>query len=544
MARMTGGKAVVKALIGHGVDTIFGLPGVQMDALYNALYDEGNAIRVLHTRHEQAAGYMAFGYAQASGRVGVFAVVPGPGLLNTTSALATAYACNARVLAVAGQIPAPLIGRGFGQLHEIPDQLALVRGLTKWARRIDHPSEAPGRLDEAFRELMSGRARPVEVEIPWDVLALEAEVAETAAAPADVPPPIDHDRIAEAAKLIGQARAPLIFVGSGALDAGAEVLALARTIEAPVVANRGGRGVIDDRDYHALPHLGGWRLWPGADVVVAIGSRLQVPRTQWGTDAALKVVHIDIDPTEITRVAKPTVGLVGDAGAVLAALIPAVERANRRRESREAEIRGVKAAVIAELDAKLAPQMAYLRALRRALPENGILVDELTQVGYLARVAFPIYEPRTFLHSGYQGTLGFGFATALGAKVAKPDRPVLSINGDGGFLYNVQELASAIKHGIDLVAVVFVDGAFGNVRRMQRELYGGRVIATEFANPDFVALAESFGAAAEKATSPEALTAAIARGFARSGPTLIAVPMGEVPDPWPILVPPRNRPAA
>jgi len=541
MARMTGGQATVKALRDNGVDTLFGLPGVQMDGFFNALYDEGNAIRVIHPRHEQGAGYMSFGYAQSSGRVGVYAVVPGPGLLNTASPLATAYACNTPVMAVAGQIPSGAIGRGFGLLHEIPDQLALIRGLTKWAERIDYPAKAPAIVAEAFARVTGGRPRPVEVEIAMDVLVEEAEVILTGPAAPLPPPPVDDERVEAAAALLGAAERPMIFVGSGALGAAEEVATLARLIEAPVVANRGGRGILDDRDDYALTQLGGYRLWAEADVVIAIGSRLQPPRANWGVDDDLKVIHIDIDPTEVDRVARPDVAIIADAAEALAALIPAVEKRNRKRASRAEELRGVKAALTADLDARLGPQMAYLKALRRALPEDGIFVDELTQVGYVARAAFPIYRPRGFIHSGYQGTLGFGFATALGVKVANPDRPVLSINGDGGFMFTVQELATAVKHGIDVVAVVFADGAFGNVRRMQRELYDGRVIATEFANPDFVRLAESFGVHGERADGPEALGKAVARAFARRGATVIEVPFGDTPDPWPTLVPPRLR---
>ncbi|MFQ5959469.1 MAG: thiamine pyrophosphate-dependent enzyme [Alphaproteobacteria bacterium] len=543
MARMTGGQALVKSLRNHGIDTIFGLPGVQLDALYNALYDEGNAIRVIHTRHEQGAAYMAFGYAQSSGRVGTYAVVPGPGLLNTATALATAYACNAPVLAVAGQIPSTAIGRGLGQLHEIPDQLSLIRGLTKWAERIDHPAQAPERVGEAFRQLNTGRVRPVEVEMAPDVMTQEAEVALLDAPAIYEAPEPDDGLVDEAAELLGAAENPLIFVGGGVFGAEAELCELAEMLQAPVVSNRSGRGALSDRHYLAQVYLAGRRLWLDADVVLAVGTRLQPQRTIWGVDDALKVVHIDIDPTEINRVMRPRVGIVGDARKALAALIPAVARRNRRRSSREDELNGLKAAFADELERRLGPQMAYVRALREALPDDGILVDELTQVGYVARVGFPVYRPRTLLSSGYQGTLGFGFASALGAKIANPDRKVLSINGDGGFMYNVQELSSAVKHNIDVVAVVFNDGAFGNVLRMQKELYGGRVIASELRNPDFVRLGESFGVGACRATSPEALKTAIRDAFERAEPSVIEVPMGVTPDPWDWFVGKRVRPA-
>ena len=227
MARMTGGQAIVRSLIDHGVDTVFGIPGVQMDGFFNALHDERNSIRVIHTRHEQGSAYMAFGYAAATGRPGVCAVVPGPGLLNTTAALSTAYACNAPVLCVSGQIPSTAIGRGIGMLHEIPDQLAMIGGVTKWAHRIDHPSHAPEAMGDAFRHLLTGRRRPVEIEMAMDIMALEAEVAPVDAVtdyPVAAP---DPELIEKAAKLLGEAENPLIFAGGGVLGAEEELRLLA-----------------------------------------------------------------------------------------------------------------------------------------------------------------------------------------------------------------------------------------------------------------------------------------------------------------------------
>ena len=203
----------------------------------------------------------------------------------------------------------------------------------------------------------------------------------------------------------------------------------------------------------------------------------------------------------------------------------------------------VKAEVHAMLEDKLAPQMSWIKVLREALDDDGIYVDELTQVGYVARVALPIYHPRTFLTSAYQGTLGSGLATAIGAKIAHPDRQVLSINGDGGFMYNVQELATAVKYNVAVVAIVFADGAYGNVRRMQQNLYDNRTIASDLTNPDFVAMAESFGCAAYRAETPDELAKTLPEAFKQSVPVVIEVPFPPTPDPWSVIIPPRNRPA-
>jgi acetolactate synthase-1/2/3 large subunit len=538
---MTGAAALVEMLRRYGVDTLFALPGVQNDPLFNALYDAGGALRVVHTRHEQGAAYMAYGYARATARPGAYAVVPGPGVLNTTAALATAYAANARVLCISGQIATDQIGRGWGMLHEIPDQLAILRGLTKWAARVDAASEVPALVGEALRQLYTGRARPVALEIPTDVLAQDAEIALTGAADPYAALAPDPQAIERAAALLGRAEKPLIMVGGGAEDAAAELLAVAELLQAPVVSNTHGRGIVSDRHYLGLHGPAGHRLWADADVVLAVGTRLLRPLTAWGVDDKLKIIRVDIDPEEIERILPPTVGIVADARLALAALRDVLAAHNKPRASREAELGALKA----EFDqgfAEIRPQYDFIRVLREALPDDGFFIDEMTQVAYAARYALPVYQPRTYITPGYQGTLGYGFATALGVKIAYPHRAVLSISGDGGFMFNVAELATAVLHGIGVVAVVFNDGAYGNVLRMQKETYGGRIIATRLWNPDFVALAESFGVAGARAATPTELREAVRAGFERSGPTLIEVPVGEMADPRRFTHLPRVRP--
>ena len=539
--RMTGGGALVEMLRRNGVDTIFALPGVQNDALFVAFYDAGEALRVIHTRHEQGAAYMAYGYARASGKIGTYAVVPGPGLLNTTAALSTAYATNTPVLCISGQIPSDLIGRGFGLLHEIPDQLGILRTLTKWAARINHPTETGKFVNEAFRQLRDGRPRPVALEMPLDVMALSTEMALPAAEkPPDVTMP-DPELIDKAAGWLADAKRPVLFVGGGAVTAGEELLAIAEILEAPVVSNIGGKGIVSDRHYLAQSALAGHELWREADVVLAVGTRLHQPQMRWGVDADLKLIRVDIDPTEITRILKPSLGIVADAKPTLTALHRALERCAPRRQSRRQELEALKSRTLANLADSLGPQCEYLQAIRAELPDEGIYVEDLTQVGYVGRVAFPIYHPRTYIHSGYQGTLGSGFATALGAKVGRPDLPVVSISGDGGFMYNVQELSTAVKHGIDIVAIVFADGAYGNVRRMQKEDYGNRLIGVDLHNPNFPKMAESFGLAGVRTTTPDGLRRELAAALKRRGTTLIEVAVGEMPDPWRHLVLPRVR---
>lgn len=542
-ARMTGGAAMVEGLLRNGVDTLFALPGVQLNHFFDAVYDKRNAIRVLNARHEQGAAYMAFGYAIATGRVGAFAVVPGPGILNTTAALSTAYGCSQPVLAITGQINAAAIDRGYGLLHEIRDQPGTLASVNKWVHRIDHPVDAPAAMDEAFRHLQGGRPRPVTVEMAMDMMGLASLVPAPEAAVEVRPPEADPDLIAAAAKMLGAAKAPMIFVGSGAYHAAAEVRALAEMLQAPVVAYQNGRGILDERHYLAQVHPAGNALWAGCDVALSIGCRLQPERMYWGIDDDLKVIHVDIDPTELTRVMAPTIGIVGDSALVTAALVDAVPAHNPRRASREDELTALKARTHQHLVDGLGPQMAFLEVIRDELPEDGFFVDEFTQVGYVARVGFPVYRPRTMVTPGYQGTLGYGFATALGVAAAHPDKKVISVNGDGGFMYTMPELASAVHHNLDIVAIVFADGHYGNVRRQQKLEHDGKVIASDLTNPDFVKLAESFGALGLRADGPEGLRAALKQAFKQRGPAIIEVPVGEFTEPWPFIRPPASRPA-
>jgi acetolactate synthase I/II/III large subunit len=416
-----------------------------------------------------------------------------------------------------------------------------MRSLTKWAARIDHPTRTGALVDEAFRQLYDGRPRPVGLEMPLDVMALETEVAlpEPSAPPEPLEP--DPELIAKASSLLAAAKKPMIFVGGGAVAAAEEVRALAEMLEAPVVSFTGGKGILSDRHYLAQSGLAGHALWRETDVVLAVGTRLHQPQLRWGRDAELKLIRIDVDAIEINRFYKPELGIVADAKAGLAALYDALAAQAPARASRKDELEALKARTRAMLVEKLGPQMAYVDAIRAELPDDGIYVEDLTQVGYAGRPGFPVYRPRTYIHSGYQGTLGSGFATALGAKVGRPDLPVVSVSGDGGFMYNVQELSSAVQHGIDIVAIVFADGAYGNVRRMQKEDYGNRLIGVDLANPNFPKLAESFGLAGVRVTTPEGLRRELAAALKRRGTSLIEVAVGEMPDPWRILMTGRVR---
>jgi acetolactate synthase-1/2/3 large subunit len=540
MASTSGGEAIVNGLVAHGVDTVFGLPGAQIYGLFDALQQA--QLKVIGARHEQACGYMAYGYARSTGRPGVFSVVPGPGVLNAGAAMLTAYGSNEPVLCLTGQVPMPFLGKGRGHLHEMPDQLATLRSFVKWADRIEYPDAAPALVSRAFQEMMSGRRGPVALEMPWDVFTQRADVGASKPFDRFPAPQPDTERVKAAAALVAGSKAPMIFVGSGAIDAADEILELAEMIDAPVVAFRSGRGIVSNAHELGLTMAAAYKLWPHTDLMIGIGTRLELPTmSRWPyRPDGLKSIRIDIDPSEMRRFT-PDTAVIADARAGTRELLAAVRKAGyTRTKGRRVAIREASASALKEIQ-RIQPQMAYLNILREVLPPEAIVTDELSQVGFASWYGFPIYQPRTFITSGYQGTLGSGFPTALGAKVAHPDKPVVAITGDGGFMFGVQELATAVQFNIGVVTLVFNNNAYGNVRRDQRERFDGRVVASDLVNPDFVKLAESFGVGASRVTSPQEFRPALEKALADGGPYVIAieVPTDSEVSPWAFIHPPK-----
>jgi acetolactate synthase-1/2/3 large subunit len=539
MARMTGGEAIVAELLRHGIDTVFGLPGVQIYGLFDAIARNSNRLRLIHARHEQTTAYMALGYACATGRPAAYAVVPGPGVLNTAAAMATAWGLNAPVLCLTGQVPSALLGRERRQLHELKDQLATLRSVLKWAERIEHPAAAPYLVARAFQEMRSGRNGPVALEMPWDQFSATAEVALEPPLPPAPAPLIGPAEVAAIAKLTAAARAPMIWVGGGAQHASAEVRALAEHLAAPVASFRTGRGIIDDRHPLGITVAAAQRLFRDTDLLIAIGTRLEVPTLRWGgLPAGGKIVRIDIDPAEIRRL-KVDVFVLADAAAAAGSLATALP-ARRDHEWLAAVARAKREA--AEAIMVVQPQMSFLAAIRDVLPEPGILCDEMTQTGYVSWFGYPVYHPRTLITSGMSGTLGAGFPMALGVKVARPDAPVVAVTGDGGFLFAGAELATAVQHGIGVVTVLFNNAAYGNVLRDQERLYQGRSAGAALRNPDFQAFARSFGVAAWKTDTADGLRIALGEALATQAPALIEVTtdIAKEASPWEFIAPTRR----
>ena len=502
MPRMTGAEALVSSMYSEGVRVVFGVPGVQLYHALDALAREPR-IRFITTRHEQAAAYMAYGYSRASGGIGTAMVVPGPGLLNASAAVGTAYSASSPLLLVSGQIERDLIGVNRGMLHEIDDQLDAIGPVTKWATRV--MDAVPAAVQDAFVQLRTGRPPPVEIELPPDALAESAEV-ELAEPGALEPLEPDPDSIAEGAKLLAAATEPLIVAGGGAIASGASsaLQRVAEHLQAPVLSTGEGKGAISDRHHLALG-MPGWRpdpldgLLERTDIVLAVGTRL----TRTRLNAKQRVLQIDVDEDEIGRNYRNTTGIVGDCRRSLEELYRALSASTPPRPSRRRELEAVKSARL-DPSSQLQPQGSFVRAIRAA----------------------------TYLTSSYFGNLGYAYPTALGAKVARPGRAVVAISGDGGFPYNSQELATAVKYGINAVVIVFNDNAYGNVLRDQRMEFDGRAIGSELHNPDFVKLAEAYGARGVRADGPEELESALREALDVAAPSLIEVPVEMMPSPF------------
>jgi acetolactate synthase I/II/III large subunit len=539
----TTADAIVATLVSHGTDVVFGLPGVQTYPLFDAL--ARSPIKVITTRHEQTAAYMAFGYAQATGRTGVYTVVPGPGFLNSSAALISAHGASAPVVCLTADIPSRFIGKGLGHLHEMPDQLATIRTLTKWAAMVEHPSQAADLTASAFYHARQGRPRPTALVVPWDVLAAPAPPRPPASPIPLVSPPLDPGAIAQAGELLASARNPMIMVGGGARHAVAEVAELARVLQAPVVSFRGGRGVVPDADPYGLSCAAGFERWAATDVLIGIGSRLELTWYRWpDRPAGLRTVLIDIDPQQAVRL-QPEVSIVADAQQATDALVRELKFTEAPRPDRSAEFAELKHRKLAEVR-DVGPDLDFLAAIRSALPQDGFFVEEICQAGFASYFGFPVQAPRQFITCGHQGTLGFGFPTALGVKSAFPERPVVSVCGDGGFAFGLAELATAVQYNLGVVTVVFNNNAYGNVLLDQQRLFEGREIASRLHNPDFAALAQSFGAAGYTVRTPQELEMAVSKALAEARPAVIEVKTqlgATAATPWKYLMPaPRTTP--
>jgi len=538
MPKMSGAQGLVRQLGSEGVTTVFALPGVQMMAAFDALYEVRDGIRLVHTRHEQATTYMAHGYSRVTGRVGVAMVVPGPGALNAAAGLGTAYACSSPVLLISGQISSAALGKGQGQLHEVEDQLDVFRPITKWNSRVTRAEEIPEAVHEAMRQLKTGRPRPVELEIPPDTLTATGNME--IIPPQEYPPsPAQPSDIQEAAQLLAEAQKPLIIAGGGTLLANAsqEFLELAEFIQAPVITTPQAKGILpEDHPLAVGAHYAlvgpAHRVVPESDVILAVGTRLLIRNLQ--IKDSQKLIHIDVDASVLGKNHKTSIGIEADAREALSQLLQALQAVSSPKPSRREEIAGYRRALVKEVR-ELAPQQVdIIGTLRKRLDQDAIVVAGITNIGYWSHLAYTVSQPRTYITSSYFGTLGYAFPTALGAKMARPQQQVVALCGDGGFMYNAQELSTAVQHGIHVLALVFNNNAYGASEWDQTHRYAEHYIGTDLHNPDFVQLAKSFGAVGMR-TEPEGFDAALQEALATNAPVVLEVKMPNLMPPFHIV---------
>ena len=543
MPEMTGAQALVRSLARNGVEVVFALPGVQIMDAFDAIYQEPG-IRLITARHEQAVAYMADGYARTTGKPGVGLVVPGPGALNTTAALGTAYATSSPVLLVCGQIETYNLGKNRGALHEIGEQLDVFEHLTKWRHRAGSVEEIPEMVQTAMQHLTTGRPRPVEIEIPWDVLPSKA-TAELLEGEIYAKTPPEPSQVREAAQLLSQARRPVIWAGGGAREADLsdELLELARTLNAPVITTPQGKGAIPEDDplsvgcfYYA--HGPGYLTLPQADVILAVGSRLLItPNVPWTIQPHQKLVQIDADPEEVGRNFEPTVGMAADGRLSVQALLEDLKDRSRNSEWTPTEVASIRQQSDQKIREMAPTQVGIIEAIRKELDDDAIVVSGVTNIGYWSNLALPVLKPRSYLTSSYFATLGFAFPTALGAKVGNPHRQVIAITGDGGFGYAAGELATAVQEGINVVTLVFNNEMLGASLMEQRNRLEGRIIGTQLHNPDFAQLAEVYGAMGIKLASHDDVGDALKTALKADRPVVIEVPIPNLLPPFQIPPP-------
>ena len=537
MAQMNGAQALTRQLEVEGVDTVFALPGAQIMSAFDAMYEVRDEISLIQTRHEQATTYMADGYAKVTGKPGVAMVVPGPGALNAAAGLGTAYACSSPVLLISGQIPSMFLGKNTGQLHEISEQLDVFRPITKWNHRVTSAAEIPAAVHEAFRQMTTGRPGPVELEIPPDILSASDDIA--LVGKEIFPHPIlDMEDIAAAAVLISKSQKPTIIAGGGVVASGAhdQIRKLADLLQAPVMTTPLAKGVIPERNHLATgvnSAIGpASMVLSDSDLLIAVGTRLSLRGVS--PENMPTLVHIDVEKSQIGQKFTPEVGLVGDAAECLDNLISKIETSGIDKGQRSERAVSLKEEFSREVS-RLAPeQVSVIDKISSALTHDTIVVQGMTNIGYWSSEALPMSEPRNYVSSSYFGTLGYVYPTALGSQAAFPDRPVVALCGDGGFMYSPQELSTAVKYGLNTIALVFNNGAFGASRWDQEHAFNGRYIGTDLHNPDFVMLAQSFGATGIR-TDTDGIGEAITKAMSANSPAVIDVEIANMMPPFQIV---------
>jgi acetolactate synthase-1/2/3 large subunit len=537
MPYMSGAEALAALLARDGVRVVFGLPGVQIMDAVDSIYRD-KQIRWISTRHEQTAAYMAYGYALTTGKIGVAMVLPGPGALNTMAAIGTAYAASVPVLLISGQIESEHIGRHRGVLHELDEQGDIFRFLTKYNARARRAEDIPDILGQALQQLKTARPRPAEIEVPYDLWSKKGEMT-LASTERFTPIPPEPEDIEKVAAIFGKARKPIILAGRGAIKAGTagEITQLAERLRAPVVMTPEGQGLIPRQH----PFYGGnSTLWLNpilkeTDAILVVGSRLRASgNTRLSLKPEVKVVQVDCDAGELGRNHHIDLGISADAKLTLTALIASLGK-KTASQWQEKEIASLLNKLKSRLEKAGPLQMSVINSIHEVLGDDGIIVADITNLGYWCEIAYPVDKPYSYVDSSYFATLGFAFPTALGVKVGNPDRPTVAVCGDGGFPYASAELATAVQERINVIVLLFTDNAYGTVTNIQRRQFGGRFIGNRLLNPDYVKFAEAFGAMGMRVENHKELGAKLGMALTTERPVIIEIAVPPLEEPWEVL---------
>lgn len=522
MPFLNGGQALMNSLAAMGADAVFGVPGYGQYEAVDALWNNPD-IRYISVRHEQEASFMADAYSQVSGRPAAALVVPGPGLSYAGAGLVSAFVNSTPLLAITSVNSDP-------KLRSRQMERKALNTMTKWTVQVDSVAQIPTAVEEAWQQMLTGRPRPVGLIVPSSILATFDEVT-LPSSPPSITRPVANG-LADLATHVQEARRPLLWAGSGVIKAGAvePFRKLAKDLQIPVVTSRRGKSIMSETEPLGLgtpemrfPPLREWI--EQRDLVFVIGTGQDLSKLP------MPIIQVDVDSQDLVRSPTGCQYLQGDALATLEALDPLLgSNATRPRADIEADL-----AAVASIKAKrfapegqLQPQWDLMQAIRSATPEDTVFIQGMNQMGYYSRSYLNVPTAGQFLTSSSQITLGAAYPMSLGAKLACPGRPVVAITGDGGFLYGAHGLATAVQHGIHSVVLVFNDNAYGNVLRAQREQFDERVIGTRLHNPDFAALANTFGASGYRADSPDELADYLHRAVHEETHTLIEIPVGEM----------------
>lgn len=540
MPNLTGGQAFTESLKAQGVDTVFGIISIHNLDLFDALLESQGSMRFIGGRLELACGFMADGYARTTGKPGVLITSTGPGAADSVGAVGEAYFSGSPVLEITTNVEQEFLGQGRLSTHETKDQLKMFEAVTDWNAMIHQVESIPDHLVEAFQRFQTRRPRPIELEIPTDLLAERADVEVLGPREPEVPQG-DPNKVEQALQLLLKAERPAIMVGEEVQMLGGtqEIVRLAEALGAPVVTSDGAKGAFPEDHALSLGQALGRRIWGenpvqdwlgSCDLVLVLGSILP-QRSTIGVQLKLPdiVVHVLLDGEAIGKNYPATVPIVANSQAVVRQWLDAIGDTDvSKSDSFRNEVGSMRKEIYQMLQKTWANELRTMEAIRSVTPRDTIFSLDPTVPTSRASRCLPIYQPRTFMHPHGWAGLGFAFPAGMGAKVGKPESPVVCVTGDGGFQYNLQELGTAAQYDINPVVLMFNDSAWGVLKKYQQERFGDREFATDLVNPDFVKLFESYGFAGTKVSTVDEMTKVL-EGAIESGKTHlveVAIPDG------------------